>query len=149
MTPRAPTRPIDDDMDTVGTVVRRVVAPHRSRAKSAAAGAVSVAIVSFNTRRELQACLDSVIEEAPGEIVVVDNASTDGSVEMVRTQYPSVLLLANATNNGYGAAANQAIKSTRGDYVVLLNADTVLTAGAIGALATYLDRHREAAVVGP
>jgi GT2 family glycosyltransferase/ABC-type polysaccharide/polyol phosphate export permease len=149
VTPHAPTHLIDEDMGTLVTVVPPLVVEHPSRAKCGAATAVSVAIVSFNTRRELQACLDSVVAEAPREIVVVDNASTDGSVEMVRTQYPSVLLLANATNNGYGAAANQAIKSTRGDYVVLLNADTVLTAGAIGALATYLDRHREAAVVGP
>lgn len=149
MTPHAPTRLIDEDTGILRTVVQPLVVGHPSRAKPGVATAVSVAIVSFNTRHELQACLDSVVAEAPREIVVVDNASTDGTAEMVRMQYPDVLLLANPANNGYGAAANQAIKSTRGDYVLLLNADTVLTPGAIEALGTHIHRHPEAAVVGP
>jgi N-acetylglucosaminyl-diphospho-decaprenol L-rhamnosyltransferase len=149
VTSHGPTRLIAEDLGTLMTVVQPAVVEHPSRAKSGVATTVSVAIVSFNTRHELQACLDSVVAEAPREIVVVDNASTDGTAEMVRMQYPDVLLLANAANNGYGAAANQAIKSTRGDYVLLLNADTVLTPGAIEALGTYIHRHPEAAVVGP
>ena len=111
---------------------------------------VSVAVVTFNTRNYLRACLDSVLAEAPGEVVVVDNASTDGTQDMVRTEYRHVVkLLANTDNYGYGAAANQAIKSCRGDYVLLMNGDAMLTPGAIRALSACMDRHPEAAVVGP
>jgi len=113
------------------------------------ARAVSVAVVSFNTRDHLRACLDSLLAEAPGEIVVVDNASTDGTADMVRSEYRQVKLLANTDNYGYATAANQAIKSCRGDYVLILNGDTMVTPGAIGALSAYMDRHPEAAVVGP
>jgi len=105
--------------------------------------------VSFNTRDHLRACLDSVLAEAPGEIVVVDNASTDGTADMVRSEYRQVKLLANNDNYGYGAAANQGIKSCRGGYVLLLNGDARVTPGAISALSAYMDRHPEAAVVGP
>jgi GT2 family glycosyltransferase len=110
---------------------------------------VSVAVVTFNTRDYLRACLDSVLAEAPGEVVVVDNASTDGTPDIVRAEYPQVALYANPVNYGYGPAANQAIKSCRGDYVLLLNGDAMVAPGAIGALSAYMDRHPEAAVVGP
>jgi len=108
-----------------------------------------VAVVTLNTCDYLRACLDSVLAEAPGEVVVVDNASTDGTADMVRTEYPQVALRANTANYGYAAAANQAIKSCRGDYVLLLNGDAMVMPGAIGALRAYMDRHPEAAVVGP
>ena len=108
-----------------------------------------MAVVTFNTRDSLRACLDSVLAEAPGEVVVVDNASTDGTRDMVRTEYPKVTLHANTGNYGYGAAANQAVKSCRGDSVLLLNGDAMVTPGAIEALSAYMDRHPKAAVVGP
>ena len=105
--------------------------------------------MTFNTCGYLRACLDSVLSEAPDEVVVVDNASTDGTADMVRTEYQQVKLQANAANYGYAAAANQAVKSCRGDYVLLLNGDAMVTPGAIRALSTYMDRHSDAAVVGP
>jgi len=108
-----------------------------------------VAVVTFNTRDYLRVCLNSVLAEAPSEVVVVDNASTDGTPDIVRTEYPQVTLYANTSNYGYGSAANQAVKSCRGDYVLLLNGDAMVTPGAIGALSAYMDRHPEAAVVGP
>lgn len=113
------------------------------------AQAVSVVIVTFNTRQYLRACLDAVLAEKPGEVLVVDNASTDGTCDMVRTEYPQVALYANTANCGYGAAANQAVKHCRGDYVLLLNGDARVTPGAIDGLRAYMDRHPEAAVVGP
>src|SRR4030095_7411460 len=102
---------------------------------------IAVAIVNYNTREHLHACLTTVQPEAPSEVVVVDNASSDGSAEMVRTRYPWVTLYANKTNPGYGAAANQAIASCTAEYVLLLHSDTSVHAGALRALSTYLDRY--------
>jgi N-acetylglucosaminyl-diphospho-decaprenol L-rhamnosyltransferase len=110
---------------------------------------IAVAIVNHNTCQRLRACLASIKLEAASEVVVVDNASLDGSVEMVQADYPYVLLHANKINVGYGAAANQAIASCTARYVLLLNADTVLQPGALRALSTYLDLHPGAAVLGP
>jgi GT2 family glycosyltransferase len=111
--------------------------------------AVAVAIVNFNTRDHLRACLDSVLAEQPDGVVVVDNASTDGSADLVRSSYPGVTLHANSTNRGYGAAANQAIRSCRGDYVMLLNGDARVVPGTLATLAAHMDRHPRAVVVGP
>ncbi len=120
----------------------------------AAAGArpraeVAVAVVSYNTREVLRACLASVMADAPGEVLVVDNGSTDGSVEMVRTAFPTVRLIEDPSNPGYGAGANHAFAATRGPYVLLLNSDTVLPAGALAALHAYAEAHPRAGIVGP
>jgi N-acetylglucosaminyl-diphospho-decaprenol L-rhamnosyltransferase len=109
----------------------------------------AVAIVNYNTREHLRACLSTVLSEAPSEIIVVDNASSDHSVEMVATDYPNVVLQANKTNLGYGAAANQAVACCKAKYVLLLNADTLLRPGALLALKQYLEQHPRAAIVGP
>lgn len=110
---------------------------------------VAVVIVNYNTREFLRSCLATVQLEAPSEVVVVDNASSDGSVEMVQADYPWAVLYANKTNLGYGAAANQAIARCTAKHVLLLNSDTLLPVGALQALSTYLDRHPRAAIVGP
>ncbi len=110
---------------------------------------IAVAIVNRNTREHLRACLATVRPQAPAEIVVVDNASTDGSADLVRAEYPQVVLHANRTGRGYGAGANQAIASCTAEYVLLLNADTLLQPGALQALSDYLDRHPQVAIAGP
>jgi N-acetylglucosaminyl-diphospho-decaprenol L-rhamnosyltransferase len=110
---------------------------------------VAVAIVNYNTREHLHACLSSVLADTQGEVVVVDNASSDGSPEMVRADFPSVTLYANQSNRGYGAAANQAIASCRTPYVLLLNSDTQLMSGTLVRLSEYLDQHPAAAIAGP
>jgi GT2 family glycosyltransferase len=110
---------------------------------------VDVVIVNYNTRDLLRDCLRSVRLEAPREVVVVDNASSDGSAEMVQTEYPWAMLHSNKTNVGYGTAANQGIASCTAKYVLLLNSDTLLPTGALPALSTYLDEHPAAAVLGP
>jgi len=110
---------------------------------------IAVAIVNYNTRDHLRACLATVQAEVPSEVVVADNASADGSIEMVQAGYPSVLLHANKTNLGYGTAANQAIARCTAKYVLLLNADTLIQPGALQALSSYLDLHPRAAIVGP
>lgn len=110
---------------------------------------VAVAVVNYNTRDQLDVCLASIMAETPAEVIVVDNGSTDGSVEMLRTRYPSVTLLTNRTNPGYGAAANQAVATCAVEYVLLLNSDTRLQAGGLQALSDYLDQHSQAAIVAP
>jgi GT2 family glycosyltransferase len=110
---------------------------------------MSVAIVNHNTREQLLACLATVEPERPELVVVVDNASTDGSVESVRAKYPWVQVLPNSTNPGFGTAANQAIAGCPSPYVLLLNSDTRLQRGSLQVLTTYLETHPQAAIVGP
>lgn len=110
---------------------------------------ISVVIINYNTCQELQACLDSIRPAAASKVVVVDNDSSDGSVEMVRSKYPWVTLHANDTNLGYGAASNRAISGCTTQYVLLLNSDTLLEPGALEALSHYLELHPRAAIVGP
>ncbi|MBP1733132.1 MAG: glycosyl transferase, family 2, partial [Deltaproteobacteria bacterium] len=87
--------------------------------------------------------------EGPGEVVVVDNASSDGSSGMVQAEYPWVTLHCNKMNVGFGTAANQAVAKCRAKYVLLLNSDILLQAGAVNALSNYIDLHPRAAIVGP
>jgi GT2 family glycosyltransferase len=110
---------------------------------------IAIAIINYNTREHLRACLATVQMERPHEVVVVDNASSDGSAEMVRVHYPSAVLRANERNLGYGAAANQAMASCTAEYMLLLNSDTLLPPGALKALSDYLAQHPRAAIVGP
>ncbi len=109
---------------------------------------MTVAIVSYNTREHLRACLESVVAERPPQVVVVDNASTDGSPEMVRAYFPEVELVA-APNEGFGAGANLAIEQARLPFVLLLNSDTRLHPGCLTELTAYLQTHPEAGMVGP
>lgn len=110
---------------------------------------ITVCIVNYNTRDLLRECLHSVLAENPAEILVVDNASTDSSVEMVKVEFPSVQLVTLRKNLGYGAAANRAIVDCRADFVLLLNSDTRLQPGALEALIRYLEANESAAIVGP
>ena len=111
---------------------------------------LQVCIVNYNTRDHLRACLDALsAEPADRAVIVVDNASPDGSAEMVRQEFPSVHLIANTVNQGFGAAANQAIAACRSPYLLLLNGDTRVLPGALRSLAGYLDRYPRAALVGP
>jgi N-acetylglucosaminyl-diphospho-decaprenol L-rhamnosyltransferase len=109
---------------------------------------VTAAIVNFNTRDQLARCLDSLQHEGLRHIVVVDNASTDDSVA-VAGRYSSVQVIANTTNVGYGAAANQAISVANGRFVLLLNADTEVRRGSVSVLAKYLETHPEVAIAAP
>ncbi|MDI6449688.1 glycosyltransferase family 2 protein [Anaerobaca lacustris] len=111
----------------------------------------SIVIVSWNTRDILRDCLRSIDENAGSvrrEIIVVDNASADGSVAMVRQEFPHVRLMENAENRGFAAANNQGIAVARGRYVLLLNSDTIVLDGAIAGTVAFADAHRDAAVVG-
>jgi GT2 family glycosyltransferase len=113
---------------------------------------VSVCIVNWNTRDFLRECLRSVQETAAElgpEVVVVDNASRDGSAEMVKREFPEVVLIANPQNVGYARGNNQALEATTGDYRLLLNPDIVVREGAIAELVACMDRHPRAAAAAP
>lgn len=108
---------------------------------------IAVVIVNYNTRDHLRACLSTIPVGA--EVVVVDNASTDDSVELVRREFQSVRLRANRDNPGYGSAANQGVRMCEAEYVLVLNSDTRLEANALNALQDRLDADPEVALVGP
>jgi N-acetylglucosaminyl-diphospho-decaprenol L-rhamnosyltransferase len=113
---------------------------------------LSIAVVSWNTRDLLDQCLQSVLHTTEGiqaETIVVDNASTDGSADMVRGAYPQVRLIENAENVGFARANNQAFGASVGRHFVLLNPDTVCLPNALPALVTFLDQHLKAGAVGP
>ncbi|HEX2190385.1 MAG TPA: glycosyltransferase family 2 protein [Longimicrobiaceae bacterium] len=113
---------------------------------------LSIVIVNRNTRALLEACLASIRSspETPGlEVIVVDNGSTDGSPEMVRTSFPEVRLIANAENTGYAFPNNQGIAASRGRYVLLLNSDTEVRPSALGRMVEFMDSHPEAGACGP
>jgi N-acetylglucosaminyl-diphospho-decaprenol L-rhamnosyltransferase len=109
---------------------------------------MSVVIVSFNTRELLAGCLRSVLAAAPVETVVVDNGSTDGSIELVRETFSSCNLITKK-NQGYGAAANTGIAACSTQGVLLLNSDTVVASNALTALGDYLANRPRVAVAGP
>jgi len=112
---------------------------------------VSVVVVNWNTQDILRDCLRSIYEqggEIDLEVIVVDNASTDGSVEMVKKDFPQITLIENSQNRGFAAANNQGIAISKERYVLLLNSDTVVLDNAIAKTAAFADSHPEAAVVG-
>jgi len=148
--------------DPAGVLPRRLVDVSRVRMEQpdTAAGAsstespsgsgrIAAAIVNFNTRDHLDRCLRSLEREPLSQLIVVDNASTDGSQAVVEQRTPRAHLIANATNTGYGAAGNQALREARSEYLLLLNADTEVRPGAIAQLAAYLDAHPDVAIAAP
>jgi GT2 family glycosyltransferase len=115
---------------------------------------VSMVVVSWNTRELLRACLQSALVagrllDRGFEILVVDNASKDGSPEMVRESFASVRLVENAHNAGFAAATNQGIRESRGRHVLLLNPDTTTAPDVLAILVGFLDGHPEVGAVGP
>ena len=111
---------------------------------------ISIIIVNWNTRDLLHNCLESINKTINGisyEIIVVDNASEDGSAAMLRDMHPQVRLIQNTENRGFGAANNQAMHVMAGRYALLLNSDTVLTENAVYELFSFMENHPEAAMV--
>ena len=115
---------------------------------------LSVVVVSHNVRPHLKACLESVREafahaNFEAEALVVDNASDDGSQELVRSAFPEVRLVANPSNSGYGAACNQGASSSTGEYLLFLNADTAPFPESIDRLHSWLRSRPGFAIAGP
>lgn len=115
---------------------------------------VSFVIVSWNVRELLRRAIQSVQQDAADdsyEIIVVDNASRDGTVEMLRAEFPTVWVIANAENAGFTRGNNQALALARGRYLFLLNPDTELVQGATRALVRFMDapENGDVGLVGP
>ncbi|MBI3871614.1 MAG: glycosyltransferase family 2 protein [candidate division Zixibacteria bacterium] len=116
-----------------------------------AAGDVDVIIITFNAADYIEPCLRSLpaASSRPMHIIVVDNASSDGTAAIVRRKVPNVTLVCNARNCYYAAACNQEIAVGDAGYILLLNPDTECPAGSIDALRDFLDLHPDAAAVAP
>ncbi len=112
---------------------------------------LTIIIVSYNTREMTLACLQSVFAETRGaafETIVVDNASTDGSAQAIHDAFPQVRLIARSDNLGFAAANNLAAREARGEYILLLNPDTVVLRGAIDKLLTFARGRQGEAICG-
>lgn len=112
---------------------------------------LSIIIVNYNVRYFLEQCLTSVlraIENIDAEIFVVDNESKDGSVEMVNTLFPEVIIIANKKNVGFSKANNQAIAIAKGEYVLLLNPDTVVEEDTFEKCIAFMDKTPDAGGLG-
>jgi GT2 family glycosyltransferase len=112
---------------------------------------LSIIIVNLNTKDLLLQCLESVFqtgEEVEKEVFVVDNASTDGSRTAVEKRFPEVNFIQNQMNLGFAKANNQALKLSKGNYVLLLNPDTQIKKGAIEEMVLFMNAHPKVGVVG-
>jgi len=112
---------------------------------------LSIVIINWNTRSMLRDCLHSVYDNAPKssfEILVVDNASTDGSPEMVSREFPKVRLLCNSQNLGFAAANNRALKVAGGSYMLLLNSDTLVRGNVLEQSLKFMRDNSQVGAMG-
>jgi N-acetylglucosaminyl-diphospho-decaprenol L-rhamnosyltransferase len=113
---------------------------------------LSIIIVRYNAREDLERCLASLHDAPPSmahDITLVDNASTEGGLDEVRSRWPGVQVIALDRNRGFAAGNNAGIRATRGDLLLLLNSDTVVPPGALDTLAARLAANPAAAAAGP
>lgn len=112
---------------------------------------VSVVVISWNTKSLLRDCLNSVYQhtrESTFEVIVVDNASVDGSTNMINDQFPRVRLLQNQSNEGFARGCNQGMEKANGRYFLLLNSDAKVVDDAISAIVKFMDDHPDAGAGG-
>ena len=112
---------------------------------------LSVVIVNYNVKYFLEQCLDSLEQAAMGidhEVIVVDNASTDGSTEYITARFPKVKWMACRENNGFSKGNNIAIAQAKGEYILLLNPDTIVTKEAIEGCVDFMDNNADAGACG-
>lgn len=111
---------------------------------------LSIVIVSWNTRQLLRECLESILGRPQGiacEVIVVDNASADGSADMVASDFPAAVLVRNPENSGFAKGSNLGLARSRGRHVLLLNTDTRVLDDALARLVRYLDAHPDCGAV--
>jgi GT2 family glycosyltransferase len=109
-------------------------------------------IVTYQTKDYLRQCLDSIRRcdfQFTYEIVIVDNASSDGTVGMIREEYPEVTFIENNQNLGYTKPMNQALQASHGQYLVQLNPDTLIIEGSFQKLVGYMDSNPQVGICGP
>jgi len=112
---------------------------------------LSIVVVNWNTKDLLEDCLNSVqsgLRDIEAEVIVIDNASTDGSVEMVYRKFPQTRLIANFDNRGFAAANNQGFEKARGRHVLLLNSDTIVHRDVLARSVEYLDENPNVGMMG-
>lgn len=112
---------------------------------------VSVIIVNYNTKEIIKNCLASIFEKTKGisfEVIVSDNGSTDGSIEMIKSEFPQVVLIENNANLGFGKANNIGVKKAKGEYLFFLNSDTVLLNNAVKCFADFAEHDSSKSLLG-
>ena len=113
---------------------------------------LSVVIVNYNVKHYLEQCLNSVCKAVgnvpSAEVIVVDNASSDGSVEYIRERFPDINLIASDKNLGFARANNLAIRQSKGEYVLLLNPDTIVAENTFAHFVDFMDKHPDAGACG-
>lgn len=115
-------------------------------------GSISIIIVSWNARGYLRDCLNSIRRTGGGlvqEVIVVDNASNDGSPEMVAADFPEVNLIRSEKNRGFARANNLGIKAAKGDYLALVNSDVVVHRECFQRLTEFMEAHPHTGLIGP
>lgn len=113
---------------------------------------LSIIIVGWNTREYLEGCLNSIYENPPSckfEVIYVDNGSEDGSVKLVREQYPEAIIIENDENLGFQKANNQGLGIAQGQYIILLNSDTVILPGTFDKMLSFMEAHPEVGAASP
>jgi GT2 family glycosyltransferase len=127
------------------------LAPHEFKFSKPAVIDISIVIVSFNTREILLRCLSSVqkhTERISYEVIVIDNASEDGTVEVVTEKFHGVKIIANKYNRGFSAANNQGILMSKGKKIAFLNPDTFLTENSFEKILKHMENHPEFSILG-
>src|SRR5712692_2988311 len=112
---------------------------------------LSIIIVNFNVRPFLESALVSIqkaMKGIKGEIFVVDNASDDGSVEMVKSKFPKVVLISSAKNLGFAAANNLALRRARGRYILLINPDTIVQENTLRTMIDFFEQNHDVGLAG-
>jgi len=112
---------------------------------------VSIVIVNWNTKKLLNDCLNSIYQQTDNaliEVIVVDNNSSDNSCAMVKMNYPEVILIQNVQNVGFAAANNQGFEIATGQYILMLNSDTLILDKAIEKVLNYAENNKEVGVIG-
>lgn len=113
---------------------------------------ISIILVNWNTKQLLLQCLESITEDCKNinaEIIISDNASTDGSVEAVQSRYPEAKIVKNKTNLGFALGNNVAIKHAKGDFICLVNTDVKVTKNCFSRLIHFIDENPKCGIVGP
>jgi hypothetical protein len=113
---------------------------------------VSIIIVNWNTRDLVVDCIQGILDDTVAhsvEVIVVDNGSTDGSIEALREHFPQITVIVNETNQGFAKANNIGIRASQGRFVCLVNSDVSILHGCIDLMCQYMDQHPDVGLLGP
>lgn len=113
---------------------------------------LSIIIVSWNVYDYLAGCIDSILKNWSSleyEIIIIDNASNDGTADLIKRNYPGLILIKNEINQGFAYANNQGIRQARGRYLFFLNPDTIIESNAIEKMLAFLEQNKDVGAVGP